>query len=147
MRASISGVSNPVSLDMKTGFRQQWSKLLQFLSEAPAVPPGILGQLVVRQEIGPTFGLTEARYDHDGYVGKPEFLRGEPPAMASEDVPVLVGDYWRGKSEFIDAFSDLGDLLLGMFANIRRMRMQLFDRDFTYMAYGHVAPHERGEPC
>ncbi len=100
-------------------------QMLRLDGQDLAVPAGILGKLVVGQDVGPSLGLAQMLEAHRWHVLQPQELCRFDPAVTGDD-PVLAVDQHRiVEPELIDAVGDLAELTARVRACVALMRMQL----------------------
>ena len=85
---------------------------LQLDRQKLLVPAGLLGELVVGQDVGALIGLAQMRQPAGGHRVDAEELGGFHAAMAGDDLLVIVDQDRIAEAELLDALRDLPDLLL-----------------------------------
>ena len=86
-------------------------EMLQFDPKDLAIPAGLLGELVVGEDVGALLSIAEMLKTQARYGSQTELLRGFHAAVASDDGPGPVDEDRIVKSESLDARRDLGNLL------------------------------------
>ena len=115
---SISGISNPVSSISKSRSDQA----LELNGQNLLVPSGLLGELVVGQNVGALFRLAQMREPAGGHRIDTEQLGGFHAAMAGDDLLRVIDQDRIAQAELLDAACDLSDLSLRMRPGIVRVR-------------------------
>jgi hypothetical protein len=97
---------------------------LQLDRQQLLVPPGIEGELVIGQYIGPPLRHIEMGETQRRDALQPKKFCGLDTAVAGDDLAVLPDQHRVGEPEPPDAVGDLLHLLLGMGARIARIGPQ-----------------------
>ena len=101
---------------------------LQFDRQQLLVPAGLLGELVVGQDIGALIGLAQVRQPAGRHCVDAEELGRFHAAVAGDDLLGIVDQDRVAEAELLDALCDLANLLLRMRAGIVWVRPQLAHR-------------------
>jgi hypothetical protein len=119
-------------LHLKPGqadFEIDVDKGLQFQGENLPVPPGLCGDRVIGNQIGPLLRrgeMTDAKRRH---LGEAKKFGRRHSAVTSNDLSSVIDKDGRHKAEGFDAIRDLADLCAGMLARIFLAGRELRHRD------------------
>ena len=92
------------------------------------VPPGVLADPVVREDVRALLRLAEVIEDDHRHVLQPQLPRGQQPSVAGDDAGVGVHQDRIVEPELHDARRNLGNLLVGMRPRIPGVWHQPVDR-------------------
>src|SRR6266568_7196896 len=110
---------------------------LQLNRQNLLVPPGLLGELVVGQDVGALIRLAQMREPVGRHRGDAEELGGFHATVTSDDLLVIIDQNRIAEAELRDAVGDLADLLLRMRPGIVRVWPQLAN---SYIVDFHLYP-------
>jgi hypothetical protein len=114
--------------DLNVELEVEAREMLELDRQDLAIPPGIEGELVVGDDIGPLLGIAEM-LDPDGrhHLETQRACRLDA-AMAGDDHVRLVDEDRIGKAELANRGRDLMDLFPRVNPRIARIRLQQVDR-------------------
>ena len=111
-------------LDIETEVDQR----LQLDGQDFPVPPCLLSELVVGEDVSPLIGLAEMRQPYGRHLPHAEQLGGGHPAVARNDLSLVVNENRVAEAELQDAVRDLPDLLPRVCPRVPQIRPERFDR-------------------
>jgi hypothetical protein len=100
---------------------------LQLDREHVAIPAGVLGELVVRDDVGPALSRAEVGQTKGWNALDSEELCGFDPAVTGDDLIVVADQHRVREPEALDAAGDLLDLLLRVGGGVGSVRAQARD--------------------
>ena len=118
----------------------QVDQALEFDREDLAVPASIQRELVVGEDIGPSFGLGQMRERDRRHRLHAEQASRLDPTMAGNDLAFVRHQHRVREAEAFDAVGDLSDLFLGVCARIARVRFQRRNATIEHLIQMHGDP-------
>ena len=111
-----------MELDIKFGveIELEFAQVVELQGEEFLVPAGVLGQLVVGQDVGTPLQFGHVGQPDNRHRLEPQEFGRRDPAVAGQDSALIVDQHRVGEAKLLDAPGDLADLPVGVLARIAR---------------------------